>query len=323
MQPSIHSKHFILHRLAEGVYAAIATEAGAGFSNAGLIDLGDQTLIFDAFETPQAAEDLLKAAIQLTSRKLTSVIVSHMHPDHWGGLQVFTSNAILATPATRQAMLPIVDEILQDKKDPSGMEEALREAEIQLAAETDPVKGQNIRNAIARQRYSLQALPTLEPILPNQTFEGKVVFYGQQRSAELIATGKGHTDSDCILYLPQDRVAFIGDIGFFQSQPFMPYGSPPEWIALLEDMATWDVEIFVPGHGPLGGKVDLNLEARYIRALEKKVQQVVQAGGSLDDALCQILPTPFDAWQIVGHRFEANVRASYERQSGKYRSSNR
>jgi cyclase len=215
-------------------------------------------------------------------------------------------------------MLPFVEEIIEDKQHPSRMENELRKAETRLAAETDPGKRQTMQISIARQRHSLLALPTLEPTLPNQTFDGKIVFHGKQRSVELIPTGKGHTKSDCILSLPQDRVAFIGDLGFFQSQPFMPsYGSPPEWIALLDRMATWDIETFVPGHGPLGSKADLDLEARYIRALEDMVQRVVQAGGSLEDALCQLLPAPFDSWQRMGHRFESNVRASYKRHSKK------
>jgi hypothetical protein len=49
-------EHFTLHQLADGIYAAVATELGAAFSNAGLIDLGEQTLVFDAFENPQPAE---------------------------------------------------------------------------------------------------------------------------------------------------------------------------------------------------------------------------------------------------------------------------
>lgn len=314
MNTLIQSEHFTLHRLAEGVYVAIATELGAGFSNAGLIDLGDRTVVFDAFENPQAAEDLLQAAIQLTQRAPALVVISHSHPDHWAGLQVFSGSAILATPATRQAMIPFAAEMLKDKQDPSQAEEYLRETEARLAVETDPYKRQTLQISCARQRYSLQALPTFEPTLPNQTFEGQVVFYGTRRSAELITTGKGHTESDCILRLPEDRVAFIGDIGFFQSQPFLAYGFPTEWVTLLDTMAGWDIETFVPGHGPVGSPADLALEATYIRALEGLVQRVVQAGGAVEEALRQALPPPFDAWQVVGRRFEANVRASYERQ---------
>jgi glyoxylase-like metal-dependent hydrolase (beta-lactamase superfamily II) len=168
--------------------------------------------------------------------------------------------------------------------------------------------------SVNRQRHNLQSLPSIRPTLPNQTFDGKIVFHGTTRSAELVSTGKGHTDSDCIVQLPKDRITFIGDLGFFQQQPFTPYGSPPEWITLLNDLANGKTRVFVSGHGPLGSKADLLLNAQYIQAMEVMVQQVIQRGGTITDALCQVLPPPFDAWQGVGRRFEANVRGSFQRQ---------
>jgi cyclase len=316
MNATFQSEHFTLHTLAEGVYAAIATELGAGYSNAGIIDLGDRTLVFDAFANPLAAQDLLKASLELTGRSPATVILSHMHSDHWGGMQVFADCPILATSATRQGMIPMAEEMVEMKSDPSEMESELRESEASLAAETDPAKRRVLEISVTRQRYDLQTLPTLEPTLPNQVFDGKIVFIGMQRTVELVATGKGHTVSDCLLNLPQDRISFIGDLGFFQSQPFMAYGFPPEWLAILERMATWEIDTFVPGHGPLGSKADLALEAQYIRALEEMVLRVVKAGGQVEDALAQTLPSPFDAWQVNSRRFEANVRASFERQRG-------
>ena len=127
MNTWIQSEHFILHPLTEGVYAAIATEGGAAFSNAGIIDLGDQTLVFDALENPQATEDLLKAGLQLTQRKPAIVIISHFHPDHWTGLQVFAGSTILATHVTRQKMIPIVEELSMEIQDPSRIENDLQE----------------------------------------------------------------------------------------------------------------------------------------------------------------------------------------------------
>jgi cyclase len=315
MHNTFQSEHFTLHTLAEGVYAAIATEEGAGFSNAGIIDLGDRTLIFDAYANPLAAQDLMRAAIELTGHSPAMVILSHMHPDHWLGLQVFATGPILSTTATRQGVIPMVEEMLVMKSNPSEMENELRDSEARLAAESDPAKRKVLQISVTRQRYDLQSLPTLEPTLPNQTFDGKIVFVGTRRTAELIATGKGHTVSDCLLNLPQDRISFIGDLGFFQCAPFMAYGFPPKWLAILETMATWEIDTFVPGHGPLGSKADLALEAQYIQALEDMVRRVILSGGSVEDALAQTLPPPFDAWQVMSRRFEGNVRASFKRQS--------
>ena len=77
------SEHFKLDRIAEGVYVAIAIEGGLARCNAGIVDLGDQTLLFDTFMTPQAAQDLRAAAEGLTGRPVTYVINSHAHSDHW------------------------------------------------------------------------------------------------------------------------------------------------------------------------------------------------------------------------------------------------
>ncbi|MBN1661004.1 MAG: MBL fold metallo-hydrolase, partial [Anaerolineae bacterium] len=97
------SPHFDLSELAPGVYAAVATEGGSARSNAGIIDLGTQTLIFDAFDSPNAAFDLLAAAQELTGRPPACVVISHVHWDHWGGAQaiaphvpILTSHAIRA-----------------------------------------------------------------------------------------------------------------------------------------------------------------------------------------------------------------------------------
>jgi len=315
LNPIFQSVHFTLNPLADGVYAAIATEMGAGFSNAGMVDLGGQTLVFDAFQNPLAAQDLLKACLELTGRKPSAVILSHWHPDHWGGMQVFADCPILATEATRKAMLSIVREMERDKLDPSRMEQELRVTESRLAAATDPQQQHLLAVSITRQRFDLQALATLQPTLPNQTFDGKIIFHGTKCSAELIPTGKGHTESDCILRLLKSPIAFIGDIGFFQSQPFMFYSFPDEWLVHLDGMAVSKTRIFVPGHGPLGSKKDLLLEAKYIRALEDMVEDVIRHDGKVMDAMRQTLPPPFDAWQLVGSRFEANVRSSYKRQS--------
>src|SRR5690348_17354447 len=84
------SKHFRLEPLLDGVYAAIGIEGTGSGSNAGIIDLGDRTLVFDTFLTPQAADDLRTAAERLSGRPVAFVINSHWHSDHIHGNQAFS-----------------------------------------------------------------------------------------------------------------------------------------------------------------------------------------------------------------------------------------
>ena len=55
------SRYYSLQRLDEGVYAALAVEDGPAICNAGVIDLGDRTLVFDTFLNPPAAAELAAA----------------------------------------------------------------------------------------------------------------------------------------------------------------------------------------------------------------------------------------------------------------------
>src|SRR5215510_7888987 len=97
------SAHFQLHQLADGVFAAIHREGGAAQSNAGIIDLGGQVLIFDTFIAPAAAADLREAVTALLAWPVSTLINSHYHNDHIWGNQAFPSDIpIIATIEARE-----------------------------------------------------------------------------------------------------------------------------------------------------------------------------------------------------------------------------
>ncbi len=308
------SEHFQIEQLADGVYAAIAIPGGAAFSNAGIVDLGDQTLIFDTFETPRAAADLKAAAEQLTGRPATHVVISHSHADHWCGNQVFAPQVpIIAAGLTREEMPQDIAWLEELKEDLSAVEEQVQEYREQLEATSDPHLQAALQGAIARMGYWLEMLPTLEFRYPNLTFDGTLVFHGTRRTVELHAVAPGHTACDAYLQLPEDRIVFMGDLGFFQSQPFMAFCDPQAWVAHLRRMEQTDVETFVPGHGSLGTKADLALQRQYITLVEERIAQAVQDGVPVEAVLEQGLPAPFDAWLLGSARWEANVHTLYER----------
>ena len=105
LQAEFSSRHFTVHPLAEGVYAAIHTEGGAAICNAGVVDLGGQLLVFDTFLTPQAAQDLRTFAMAEFGVPPQLVVNSHYHNDHTWGNQAFEREAqFIASIRTRQLM---------------------------------------------------------------------------------------------------------------------------------------------------------------------------------------------------------------------------
>jgi glyoxylase-like metal-dependent hydrolase (beta-lactamase superfamily II) len=312
------SDHFEIHSVAAGAYAAIAISGGAAFSNAGIVDLGDRTLIFDTFETPRAAKDLSRAGEQLTGRSASLVIISHAHDDHWLGNQVFAGHTdILSTSATREAMIESANDWRETKTDPSELEEMVRNDEERLRSEADVLRRTSLEHSIARWNHMLEMLPELELKIPNQTFSEELIFYGARRSAILRTRGAGHTPSDCYLVLPDDNVMFMGDLGFFDRQPYMADGDPQKWGAQLEEMNQSDIETFVPGHGPIGGKAELARQREYIAFLQQSVARVIEEGGTVEDAIKLSVPEVFEEWLSGGRALlETNASSIFHRLIG-------
>lgn len=311
------SEHFKLTQLADGVYAAVAFEGSAARSNAGIIDLGEQTLIFDTFDSPLAAEDLRAAARHLTGREATCVIISHAHADHWCGNQVFDRRVPIITSHGIREEMPLATGWLRELKEaPSELQDAIQEEKARLKTETDPRWITSLELSIRGMEQRLETLPLLELRLPDQTFSGEIAFYGTHRRATLVEVAPAHTKHDLYLLLREDRIAFIGDLGFFQCQPFMVFCEPDAWMRQIEALEQVEVDVFVPGHGPLGTKADLALQRQYIALLPGLVADAIAEGLSPEQAIQKSPPAPFEAWLHGGMlRWEGNIRSFYDRLS--------
>jgi cyclase len=276
--------------------------------------LGDSTLILDSFETPLAALDLLVASVNVTGRKPKWVINSHGHPDHWFGNQVFPENAtIIAAPGTREHMFDFITEVEEEKSDPSEFIDFVRNEKERLSKERNPSARAEIMATIARWEYYLESLPNLKLRLPDQTFEGKMTFHGSFRHAEIIDAGAAHTPGDSYLILPTEKIAFIGDLGFFQHQPYLADCHPDNWISKIEEFENSDFNQFIPGHDPIGTKKDLHLQKQYILMLQELVIRAKRKKEPFKTLLKQQLPEPFNAWSVDGRPREANLRFLYDR----------
>jgi len=303
------SEHFRLQQIAEGAYAAIDIERGAAFSNAGIIDLGDLTLIFDTLMTPQAARDLRAAAEHLTGRPTDFCVNSHRHADHWSGSQVFADHAtIISTDQTREQMtMHVAPALTQREESAVAVTEQMEANKERLATEKDERWRAWLPIRIAYCQHILESLPTLGLCFPSLTFDTKLVFHGSARTAELLARS-GHMSSDAILVLPTECIAFMGDLAFFQSHLSMATSDPVAWTAVLEELEGPDIETFVPGHGPVGSRMDVAVLKQYIAALRELTTRLVKAGGSAEETARQPVPAPFDAWSRGMDRYPANLR---------------
>jgi cyclase len=288
------SKHFQLQRLADGVYAAVASERGYAICNAGIIDTGDRTIVFDTFISPEATKDLLRAAKRLTPQNNIRVVNSHYHNDHIRGNQVFPPDVdILSTATTFEGIAHKEPEEIKWEKE--NLPKAIVDTKSKLRMEKDPKRRHDLALSIVYYEAIMKSHPKLKTRLPNITFEGSLTIHGTRRQVELL-TLAGHTASDLVLYLPDEKIAFMSDLLFVNNHPYLAGCSPKRWRKSLREIGKLGVQTLVPGHGPVGSPSDLSLLDQYIQTLESIARNMVKMGKSPEEARLQPIPPPFDNW---------------------------
>ena len=288
------SKHFQIQRLEDGVYAVVASETGHAICNAGIIDTGETAIVFDTFISPKAAKDLLRAARLLAPKNSIRVVNSHYHNDHIRGNQVFPPGVdILSTTTTREKIAHREPEVIEWEK--QNIPKALTEAKSELNLEKDSRRHQDLAIQVAYHEAILESHLNLKTRLPNITFEGDLMIHGTRRDVELLSLA-GHTVSDLVLYLPDEKVAFMSDLLFIGAHPYLASGSPELCKKSLNTIRKLGAQTLVPGHGPVGKSSDLSIMIRYIQSLETIARNMVKKGVPAGEARLQPIPKPFDKW---------------------------
>jgi cyclase len=128
------SKFFKLEQLANRVWSVISSDPTWMMSNAGIVDLGGQTLVWDTGTSPRAAIELKRVAEELTGRTVGLVINSHHHLDHSLGNQVFVGSSIFSTRTTRDLMQKRFEQLIEELKE---FPEWIAHTKTQLETVTD------------------------------------------------------------------------------------------------------------------------------------------------------------------------------------------
>ena len=292
------SPHFTFHELAPGVFAAIATEAGAAVSNAGIVDLGDRTLVFDTSMTPQAACDLRAAAQELTGRDPGIIINSHYHNDHIWGNQVFDARAhICCSTKTLELIATEGAGELSSARETAARR--LQDARRQYEQIHDEVERRHQHMSVAYYQALVDALPDLEVRLPDITFEDRLFIHGSDRGISVIPFAGAHTGSDAILYLRRERVIFMADLLFVDFHPYLAEGNVEHLLHALTEIEKLQAATLVPGHGPVGTTSDLELNMDYVSDCTQTAQRLVAAGDASPERIQQEkIPDRFESWGL-------------------------
>jgi cyclase len=259
------STHYKFEELVEGVTFGRARAEGTALSNTGLIDLGGSTLVFDTGLTLRAAADIRSASLALTDRTPSLAANSHWHLDHLLGNQVFAARPIYATKRTIEILLEKRAE-LESELNRGKIETEIREIEANARAATTEAGRAPYEFVLRINRALLEELIELKLTLPSSGFEGELRLPGD-RQARLLTFGSGHTDSDAILFLPESRILFAGDLVVSGNHPNLTSGNPEHWLTVLDKIDELRPEQIATGHGPIGSRETVAEMRDYIETM--------------------------------------------------------
>jgi cyclase len=170
-----------LQRVGEGCHAYIQA-GGLNVSNAGLIVGEDSARVVDTLYVRPMTQAFRRAIRKATKKPVRQIVCTHHHADHTLGLAWFPLE------------VPIVAHC--------HMRERMIETGLDLAhyRSVNPEYAQEFKNL--KQRF------------PTETYGGTLTFYLGRRRVELHHLGHAHSKGDTLVYLPEERVLYTGDICF-------------------------------------------------------------------------------------------------------------
>jgi cyclase len=288
------TKDFEIKKLAPNVYAAFARNGGYAICNSGIIDLGQEVVVFDPFLTPQAASDLKRFVQTHIGKPVKYVVNSHFHKDHIRGNQVFENATIIGTPLMAELIL---------KNEPAEIEnegvygpgrlryyDSIPHAKDPWQASEDSIKSGFFRGIVVSH-------PTLKTVPPSLLFSDSLSIVGTNTTVKLITYGDGHSPSDVFLYLPKEKIAFMGDLVLVQNHPMIGDSKPADWINYLKKVQQLDVKTFIPGHGPAGNAVDVSAVVQYLENV-RRIAAEFKGQEPTDEAILAKMPSEYSSWHL-------------------------
>lgn len=290
-------------KVADGIYYATASGTMTVGANSPIILTDDEALIIDSEITPAAGRALAADLKAVTSKPIRYVVDSHYHYDHAHGNQVFMQDAqVIGHDNTRRRMLTNVLEqstYLSSVQPIPSRVEALRQ---RIAAENDPQQKAALERQVSNSLAYLEQVKEVKVTPPSLTFDSSMTIVRGGREMRLLYLGRGHTDTDVVVYLPKERIVCTGDL-MESVVSYMGDAFPEDWIATLDKLRALDFDTVMPGHGVVfKGKTKIAAFQKYLRDVVTQTTALKKQGLSADAAAAKI--------DVTAYREEfANIRA--------------
>jgi glyoxylase-like metal-dependent hydrolase (beta-lactamase superfamily II) len=282
-------KEATLEELASGVYAYTAQ----GDPNVGCVIGTDGVLAIEARATPVMAQRWIGVVRTCTDLPFDDLVLTHYHAVRVLGASAFDARRIIATRMTA--------ELIDERGQQDWASEQGRMPRLFQGAET---------------------IPGLTH--PTHTFTEAMTLEVGGRQVELRFLGRGHTSGDLVVWLPEERILFAGDLVEAMAAPYMGDAHIADWSgATLDAVKALGADQLVGGRGavvrgPAAAQAIEDTRAFLLTTLDG-TRQVRDGGGSLKEAFELVygqLAPRYAGYPIFDHTMPFNVQRAWDELDG-------
>ena len=278
-----------LEELAPGVYAYTAQ----GDPNVGCIVGTDAVLAIEARATPVMAQRWIDVTRTFTDLPFGDLVLTHYHAVRVLGASAFKARRIVAHANTAAWI------------EERGIEDWASE-----------------QGRMPRLFEGAESIPGLTR--PTLTFDQHLSIDLGNRVVELRYLGRGHTAGDIVVWLPEERICFAGDLVEAQAAPYMGDAHIGDWRGgTLDGVSALKAEQMVGGRGPVVRGEDVPRAIADTRAFLSTVldgtRVVKEAGGTPAEAYRSThaaLAPRYGQFPIFEHTMPFNVQRAWDELSG-------
>ena len=240
--------------------------------NVGIV-LGDRlALVVDTGMGPTSGARVLEHARELAGDRPLLLTVTHFHPEHGFGAQVFEEAALVVYN--------------REQRD---------ELRLKGAGYIEMFKG-------IFGEHVVTALEGVELIDPHEVYDGETEIDVGGHVVTLRTFGRAHTGGDQVVIV-DGSVLFGGDLFETRMFPIVPYFPPDDvdvdgsaWIAVLDELLALAPDVVVPGHGEVTDATLIRDVRDYLAYIRDEATRLKAAGASEDEAVAEIEPAALARW---------------------------
>src|SRR5438874_1790909 len=284
-QADLADKTISFDKLSDNAYAYTAE----GDPNTGII-VGDNAVqVADTQATPVMAQDVIRRIREVTDQPIRYVVLTHYHAVRVLGASAYGAQEVIASQDTYDLIVE------------------RGEADMKSEIERFP-----------RLFRAVESVPGLT--WPTLTFKGEMTLWLGKLQVKIMQLGRGHTKGDTVVWLPQEKILFSGDLVEYEATPYAGDAYFNDWPRTLDAVAALQPAKLVPGRGaslqtPEQVQAGLSATRGFLSDLFASIKQGAQAGKEMHaiyhETYRQLKPK-YGHWVIFDHCMPFDVSRAYD-----------